>query len=101
MKVQGHMMEPVERFVALCAIRLCLGCVRFWNPDLDFQNLNPDFPIERTLNIAFHLSRDMVNKTPDWYALLPCVNFSNVALMFKMAFYLGRVVQRRVKITRG
>ena len=25
-----------------------LGCVRLGNPDLDFQNLNPDFPIERT-----------------------------------------------------
>ena len=24
------------------------GCVRLGNPDLDFQNLNPDFPIERT-----------------------------------------------------
>ena len=24
--------------------------VRLGNPDLDFQNLNPDFPIERTLN---------------------------------------------------
>ena len=27
-----------------------LGCVRLGNPDLDFENLNPDFPIERTLN---------------------------------------------------
>ena len=25
--------------------------VRLGNPDLDFQNLNPDFPIERTLNL--------------------------------------------------
>ena len=24
-----------------------LGCVRLGNPDLDFENLNPDFPIER------------------------------------------------------
>ena len=24
-------------------------CVRLGNPDLDVQNLNPDFPIERTL----------------------------------------------------
>ena len=24
--------------------------VRLGNPDLDFENLNPDFPIERTLN---------------------------------------------------
>ena len=24
--------------------------VRLGNPDLDFQNLNPDFPIERTLS---------------------------------------------------
>ena len=27
------------------------GCVTLENPDLDFQNLNPDFPIER----EFHL----------------------------------------------
>ena len=27
-----------------------LGCVRWGNPDLDFENLNPDFPIERTLS---------------------------------------------------
>ena len=26
--------------------------VRLGNPDLDFQNLNPDFPIERTLTFA-------------------------------------------------
>ena len=25
------------------------GCVRLGNPDLDFQNLNPDFPIERKI----------------------------------------------------
>ena len=29
-----------------------LGCVRGGNTDLDFQNLNPDFPIERTLEIT-------------------------------------------------
>ena len=26
--------------------------VRLGNPDLDFENLNPDFPIERTLAIT-------------------------------------------------
>ena len=26
--------------------------VRLGNPDLDFENLNPDFPIERTLRIS-------------------------------------------------
>ena len=26
-----------------------LGCVRGGNTDLDFQNLNPDFPIEREI----------------------------------------------------
>ena len=25
--------------------------VRLGNPDLDFENLNPDFPIERTFSI--------------------------------------------------
>ena len=25
--------------------------VRLGNPDLDFENLNPDFPIERTLRV--------------------------------------------------
>ena len=25
------------------------GCVRLRNPDLDFENLNPDFPIEREI----------------------------------------------------
>ena len=25
------------------------GCVRLGNPDLDFENLNPDFPIEREI----------------------------------------------------
>ena len=33
-------------------LTLDLGCVRLGNPDLDFQNLNPDFPIERTLNVS-------------------------------------------------
>ena len=28
---------------------LNLGCVRLGNPDLDFQNLNPDFPIKREI----------------------------------------------------
>ena len=27
--------------------------VRLGNPDLDFENLNPDFPIERTLAFLF------------------------------------------------
>ena len=26
--------------------------VRLGNPDLDFENLTPDFPIERTLRVA-------------------------------------------------
>ena len=30
----------------LC-LKLIYGCVRLGNPDLDFQNLNPDFAIER------------------------------------------------------
>ena len=29
--------------------------VRLGNPDLDFENLNPDFPIERTLRICLQL----------------------------------------------
>ena len=32
---------------AVCILHL--GCVRLGNPDLDFQNLNPDFPIEREI----------------------------------------------------
>ena len=31
------------------------GCVRLVNPHLDFQNLNPDPPIERTLNTNYVL----------------------------------------------
>ena len=31
------------------ALISALGCVRLGNPDLDFQNLNPDFPIEREI----------------------------------------------------
>ena len=31
------------------------GCVRLGNPDLDFQNLNLDFPIEREIRKRFHL----------------------------------------------
>ena len=34
----------------VCIIFKHLGCVRLGNPDLDFENLNPDFPIGRTLN---------------------------------------------------
>ena len=30
-------------------IFILLGCVPLGNPDLEFENLNPDFPIERTL----------------------------------------------------
>ena len=29
--------------------------VRLGNPDVDFENLNPDFPIERTLSVLDHL----------------------------------------------
>ena len=29
--------------------RISKGCVRLGNPDLDFENLNPDFPIEREI----------------------------------------------------
>ena len=28
------------------------GCIRLGNPDLDFENLTPDFPIERTQNVT-------------------------------------------------
>ena len=28
-----------------------LGCVRLGNPNLDFQNLNPDFPIGREIHL--------------------------------------------------
>ena len=30
--------------------------VRLGNPDLDLENLNPDFPIERTLNVFTYYS---------------------------------------------
>ena len=44
-----------NHFLFFCGAKLNLisyvnlGCVRLGNPDLDFENLNPDFPIERTL----------------------------------------------------
>ena len=30
-------------------------CVRLGNPHLDFENPNPDFPMERTLRLSFNL----------------------------------------------
>ena len=45
------------------------GEIRFWisrsnlgNPDLDFENLNPDFPIERTLRSFFKFHVVVVQK---------------------------------------
>ena len=35
--------------------------VRLGNPDLDFENLNPDFPIERTLSILAKLELQHLN----------------------------------------
>ena len=32
-----------------CRVNGVLGCVRLGNPDLDVQNLNPGFPIEREI----------------------------------------------------
>ena len=34
--------------------------VRLGNPDLDFENLNPDFPIERTLSLQFILFSEII-----------------------------------------
>ena len=40
--------------------------VRLGNPDLDFENLNPDYPIERTLSIIIICSLlPGVNCVPD------------------------------------
>ena len=44
LKKQGNFWLPRKR--KKCATKF-KGCVRLGNPDLDFQNLNPDFPIER------------------------------------------------------
>ena len=38
-----------ERDMFRCFAAKHLGCVRLGNPDLDFENLNPDFPIEREI----------------------------------------------------
>ena len=42
-------MNTVYSNVAIQVSLEYLGCVRLVNPDLDFQNLNPDFPIEREI----------------------------------------------------
>ena len=45
-----------------------LGCVRLGNPDLDFQNLYPDFPIER--EIRPHGGFQLRNPNPDFMDFL-------------------------------
>ena len=42
--------------------------VRLGNPDLDFENLNPDFPIKRTL-------RGLLTKYSDLYEILSRARF--------------------------
>ena len=42
--------------------------VRLGNPDLDFENLNPDFPIKRTL-------RGLLTKYSDLYEILSQARF--------------------------
>ena len=49
--------------------RLCTlnrGCVRLGNPNLDFQNLNPDFPIEREIRKRFSPPR---NPSSGWNSI--------------------------------
>ena len=43
-----------------------LGCVRLGNPDLDFQNLNPDFPIEREIRKRISAPR---NPSSGWISI--------------------------------
>ena len=48
--------------------------VRLGNPDLDFENLNPDFPIERTLNVSDCITLSTLFSTfqalKTWFELL-------------------------------
>ena len=43
-----------------------LGCVRLGNPDLDFQNLNLDFPIEREIRKGISTPR---NPSSGWISI--------------------------------
>ena len=68
----------------LCSLSLNLGCVRLGKPDLDFQNLNPDFPIEREIRNGFHLREirpqcgfQLRNPNPDFLDFLFTVRFGN------------------------
>ena len=61
-----------------------LGCVRLGNPDLDFQNLNPDFPIEGEIRKRFHLREirsqggfQLRNPNPDFMDFLFTVRLGN------------------------
>ena len=47
------------------------GCVRLGNPDLDFQNLNPDFPIEREIRPQGGFPLRNPNPFFFWIPLLP------------------------------
>ena len=60
------------------------GCVRLGNPDLDFQNLNPDFPIEREIRKRISSPRNppqggfqLRNPNPDFMDFLFTVRLEN------------------------
>ena len=50
--------------------------VRLGNPDLDFENLNPDFPIERTLRF------EKITFTFKFRPKLKCVRDRNTGSLF-------------------
>ena len=47
-------------------MRIFKGCVRLGNPDLDFENLNPDFPIERKIRKQISPPR---NPSSRWFQI--------------------------------
>ena len=53
------------------SIYIDIGCIWLGNPDLDFENLNPDFPIERTHILK---KQKTVNKSwLEWELITECV----------------------------
>ena len=78
---------------------MILGCVRLGNPDLDFENLNPDFPIERTLRAhSLRHHKRTERKSPDITAV-PSIkmfqNFFNQRIVKYSWLSLG-LVRRRI-----
>ena len=67
------------------------GCVRLGNLDLDFENLNPDFRIERTLSITeLHTVQQSVQLAASYDLAPSCISAISVLVQYTHPLALGQ-----------